>query len=77
MTNQDDEVLVTRMSCLNQATATLLAHGQVHCASVLRELQGVLDKIEQNSLAGENSIWKSNDPVGILEYLYDYYCESS
>ena len=53
------------MTCLRQATATLLSHGQTHCAVKCRELQDLLD-------AGEIEFgWNAADAVGIVEMLIE------
>jgi len=52
--------------------------GQAYCASQLRELQALFDKMESDHPnAGDKSIWKSNNPCGVVEYLYKFYCDST
>jgi len=57
-----DEIHI-RMTCLRQATATLLGSGQVHSAAECRKLQDLLDQ-------GEAEFgWNAADAVGIVTAL--------
>jgi hypothetical protein len=63
----DGDTIEIRMTCLRQATATLLSHGQTHCATKCRELQELLD-------AGETEFgWNAADAVGIVGMLIEEY----
>jgi hypothetical protein len=66
-----NETIEIRMTCLRQATATLLSHGQTHCAVKCRELQDLLD-------AGEAEFgWNAADAVGIVGMLIEEHRERS
>ena len=62
-----NEEIYIRMTCLRQATATLLSHGQVHCAAKCRELQDLLDEV------ADEFDWNAADSIWIVKRLIKYY----